>query len=213
MSTSKPSPALGPSDVPPPSYSESLTASQPANPIASRISTLISTHILPHLKANSTTTLVLVPFDVIPLFAPPAPETSKDAKASAYPGEKLVGFDPDEDPLLIRLSDTEGGLHFWRTVAVLRELTAQLCREMISRGYRIVTGGRSPMGLEWHSVQQAALVSGEARVRAEVKEVCLRVENAMGLYETRSGIAIVVKVELAYDENDDGDFVRDACRD
>ncbi|KAI4257516.1 MAG: hypothetical protein L6R42_005603 [Xanthoria sp. 1 TBL-2021] len=204
MSTSKTSTAPDPSNALPPSYSESLTASQPANPIAYRVSTLISTHILPHLKDNSTTTLVLVPFDVTPLFALPATETSKDAKASAYTGEKLVGFDSDEDPLLIRLSDTEGGLHFWRTAAVLRELTAQLCREMISRGYRVVTGGRSPMGLEWRSFQQATLMSGEARLRAEVKEVCLRVENAMGLYETRSGTAIVVKVELAYDENDDG---------
>ncbi|KAI4255080.1 MAG: hypothetical protein L6R42_006922 [Xanthoria sp. 1 TBL-2021] len=204
MSASKTSPALGPSDVPPPSYDESLTASQPANPIASRISTLISTHILPPLKANPTNTLVLVPFDVTPLFALPATEKCKDATAFAYPGEKLVGFDSDEDPLLIRLSDTEGGLHFWRTAAVLRELTAQLCREVSTRGYRVVTGGRSPMGLEWHSFHQATLMSGEARLHAEVKEVCLRVENAMGLYETRSGIAIVVKVELAYDENDDG---------
>ncbi|KAL8755013.1 MAG: hypothetical protein Q9199_003943 [Rusavskia elegans] len=203
MSTSK---ALGPSDIPPPSYDESLTASQPANPIASRISTLISTNILPHLKANPTTTLVLVPFDVTPLFAPPATETSKDAKPSAYPGEKLVGFDSDEHPLLIRLSDTEGGLHFWRTAAVLRELTAQLCREVISRGYRVVTGGRSPMGLEWHSFQQAKLMSGEARVHAEVREVCLRVENAMGLYETRRGIAVVVNVELGYDVKNDAAF-------
>lgn len=206
MSTSKPSPALGPSDAPPPSYNESLTASQPANPIAYRVSTLISTNILPHLKDSSTTTLVLVPFDVTPLFACPATEHCKEATAFAYPGEKLVGFDSDEHPLLIRLSDAEGGLHFWRTAAVLRELTAQLCREVSSRGYHIVTGERSPMGLEWHSMHQTALTSGEARLHAEVREVCLRIENAMGLYETRSGIAVVVKVELAYDENDDGDL-------
>lgn len=57
------------------------------------------------------------------------------------------------------------------------------------------------MGLEWQSVRQAELRGGEARVHVEVKEVCLRVENEMGLYETRSGIAVVVSVELGCDDD------------
>ena len=60
------------------------------------------------------------------------------------------------------------------------------------------------MGLEWQSLRQAELRGGEARVHVEVKEVCLRVENEMGLYETRSGIAVVVRVELGCDDDDDG---------
>ena len=59
------------------------------------------------------------------------------------------------------------------------------------------------MGLEWQSCRQAELRGGEARVHVEVKEVCLRVENEMGLYETRSGIAVVMSVELGC-ANDDG---------
>ncbi len=57
------------------------------------------------------------------------------------------------------------------------------------------------MGLEWQSFRQAELPGGEARVHVEVKEVCLRVENEMGLYETRSGIAVVVSVELGCDDD------------
>ncbi|KAI4095886.1 MAG: hypothetical protein LQ339_007124 [Xanthoria mediterranea] len=211
--SSKPSPTLSPPpDTPPPSYTESLTAPSAANPILHRISTLITTHILPHLRTNNSpkTTLVLVPFDVTPLF-PPTSSTStshKDAAtpppSSAYPGEKLVGFDADaaDHPLLIRLSSTEGPLQFWRTAAVLRDLTAQLCREVNSMGYRIVVSrGSSSVGLEWQSLRRAELKSGEARVHVEVKEVCLRVENEMGLYETRSGIAVVVEVELGHDDD------------
>lgn len=208
--SSKPSPTLSPPpDAPPPSYTESLTApSSAANPISHPISTLITTYILPHLNTNntSTTTLVLIPFDVKPLFCPAtstSTSTSKDPTlaASAYPGEKLVGFNTEEHPLLIRLSPSEGSLQFWRTASVLRDLTAQLCREVELLGYRIVSRGKSSVGLEWQSVRHAELKGGEARVHVEVKEVCLRVENEMGLYETRSGIAVVVSVELGCDDD------------
>lgn len=76
-------------------------------------------------------------------------------------------------------------------------------------GYRIVTRGESSVGLEWQSLRQVGLKGGEARVFVEVKEVCLRVENEMGLYETRSGIAVVVSVELGCDgggNDEEGEF-------
>lgn len=37
---------------------------------------------------------------------------------------------------------------------------------------------------------------GEVRVRVAMKEVCLRVENEMGLYETRRGMGVSVVVEV-----------------
>ncbi|KAI4273349.1 MAG: hypothetical protein LQ337_004698 [Flavoplaca oasis] len=206
MSASKGPPALDFPDAPPPPYTESLTNSQPATSLDCRVNTLISTHILPHISNKSTTTLVLVPFDVTPLFAQPANESSKDATPLAYPGEKLVGFDSDEQPLLIRLSQADGGLAFWGIPAVLRELTTQLIQTVRSMGYRVVPNAESSVGGEWRPADKEPLANGQARLLVEVKEVCLRIENEMGLYETRSGMAVVVCVELGYGETGAGDI-------
>ena len=40
------------------------------------------------------------------------------------------------------------------------------------------------------------LADGEARIATDFKEITLRLENEMGLFETRSGMAIVVKTEI-----------------
>lgn len=37
----------------------------------------------------------------------------------------------------------------------------------------------------------------------EMREACLKLENEMGLYETRSGRAIAVRVEVGVREEDD----------
>lgn len=49
---------------------------------------------------------------------------------------------------------------------------------------------------EWKSVEQPMLADGEARIATDFKEITLRLENEMGLYETRSGMALVVKTEI-----------------
>ncbi|KAL8662776.1 MAG: hypothetical protein Q9168_008202 [Polycauliona sp. 1 TL-2023] len=204
MSTSKPPTSPDPSNAPPPSYIESLTTSQPANPTASRVFNLISTHIQPHLNDAPTTTLILVPFDITPLFASPTSEKSTGGTALAFPGERLVGFNADDHPILIRLSDTDGGLRFWRSAITLRELISQLSSEVSSLGYTLMTKGKISVETGWQSSEQVVLARGEARLHADVREICLRVENDMGLYETRSGMAVIVKVELGFDpENDD----------
>ncbi|KAL9626074.1 MAG: hypothetical protein Q9204_007604 [Flavoplaca sp. TL-2023a] len=200
MSVSKSPPAMTFPDAAPPPYTESLINYQAATSVDRRIDTLISTHILLDMSNKSTTTLVLVPFDVTPLFAQPATESQKDTATSAYPGEKLVGIDSDEQPLLIRLSQADGGLAFWRAPAVLRELETQLCDNVRSMGYWVVPKAESSIGEEWRSADKEPLAYGQARLLVEVKEVCLRIENEMGLYETRSGMAVVVCVELGCDE-------------
>ena len=50
--------------------------------------------------------------------------------------------------------------------------------------------------VDWKGVERKGLGEGQARVRVQVQEVCLRLENEMSLYETRTGKAIVVKVEI-----------------
>ncbi|KAL8767853.1 MAG: hypothetical protein Q9209_005745 [Squamulea sp. 1 TL-2023] len=204
MPITKESPAAihEPSDESPPSYSESLNNSQPPNPITHRVRILISTHISPHIEGDSITTLVVVPSNVSPLFAPSAPTSLKDTASFAYPGEMLVGFTSHDNPTLIRLSGTENGLEFWRRPSVLHELQVQLRQELVALGYEIVLEAPSASGVEWKSADKVMLRRGEARANVEMKEVCLRIENTMGLYETRTGKAIVVRVELGRCEED-----------
>ncbi|KAL8835108.1 MAG: hypothetical protein Q9176_007102 [Flavoplaca citrina] len=200
MSARKGPPATTFPDAPPPPYTENLANARPATSLYRRVNTLISTHILPHISNKPTSTLVFVPFDVNPLFAQPANESQKDTATSAYPGEKLVGIDSDEQPLLIRLSQADGGLVFWRAKTVLRGLETQLSQTVRSMDYWVVPKAESPVGGDWRSADKKPLASGQARVLVELKEVCLRIENEMGLYETRSGMAVVVCVELGCGE-------------
>lgn len=60
--------------------------------------------------------------------------------------------------------------------------------------------------VDWSSVERTPLSDGDARASVEVTEVCLRIENEMGLYETRTGRALVVKVEVGVREDDDSDL-------
>lgn len=46
------------------------------------------------------------------------------------------------------------------------------------------------------SPDKGPLHEGEARIHIRMDQICLRVENAMGLYETKSGKALIVKVAI-----------------
>ncbi len=90
----------------------------------------------------------------------------------------------------------------------------QLHETLSFEGHRVVSGplkatANIPARIagsneaNWRSIERTPLSDGEARVSAEVTEVCLRVENELGLYETRSGKALVVKVEFGVGGDDD----------
>jgi len=203
MSTSK-SPLLLDSqsapDAPPPSYSESLSA--PRDDV-SRVPKFVESHILPHLHGDPTTTIVLIPSNVSTLIPEPTTFTSP----AAFSHESIVGFHSTENPTIIRLSGAENVLDFWRRGAVIRELESQLLMSLSDVGYTVVHASpkakaqassriAGSQNVDWKGVERKTLTEGEARVTAEVKEVCLRIENEMGLYETRTGRAVIVKVEL-----------------
>ena len=111
---------------------------------------------------------------------------------------------------MIRLHGAENTLEFWRQPAVIRDLETQLRAELWAGGHRLADDGeeinRNGTGMvgsnstsasvEWRFVEEAAVDEGELRVGVQIGDVSLRIENAMGLYETRAGKAIVVKVEL-----------------
>jgi hypothetical protein len=90
---------------------------------------------------------------------------------------------------------------------VIGELESQLRVRLSDVGYTVIHGSPKAKALgssriagsqnvDWKGVERKTLTEGEARVTAEIKEVCLRIENEMGLYETRNGRAVIVRVEL-----------------
>ena len=194
-----------------PPYSESVSSPQqhfspsylPQNITAARtslVSSLLSTHITPHLYQSalsgiSSTTLILVPSNVSSLH----PSSNVGSRG---PSETIVGFPSTENLTMLHLHGHENSLDFWRQVAVLQELGQQLRTHLRDSGYHVIRDsgaslqGSSSHDAEWRTVQEKTLGIGEARARVETMEICLRAENDMGLYETRTGKAIVVKVNV-----------------
>lgn len=187
-------------DAPPPSYTESLSAPQDH---VSRVPKLVESHILPRLHGDPITTLVLIPSNVSTLI----PETTSLTSPAAFSHESIVGFYSTANPTIIRLSGAENALEFWGRGAVIGELENQLRMRLSEVGYRVIHGSPNAktqassriagsQDVDWKGVERKSVTEGEARVTAEIKEVCLRIENEMGLYETRTGRAVIVKVEL-----------------
>lgn len=190
----------------------------------SNIRTLVSTYIHPHLHASalsglSKTTLLLIPSNISSLqprpFSPSNPTLSaNEVESDTFPGESIIGFASAENLSLIRLHGAENTLEFWRQEAVIRELDTQLKDELRRSGHRVVgdvaEGGKGPSetsreafarkdsfrSAEWKFTKAEAVSRGEVEVGVEFREICLRVENEMGLFETRAGKAIVARVEF-----------------
>ena len=212
-----------------PSYSESVTAPQhipstlPQNIAQARsalVTSLLTTHVAPHLyntslSGLSSTTLLLVPSNVSTL----QPSSSVDSKGTAtdglkFQGESIEGFFSTENLTIVRLRGRENSVEFWRQPAVIRELEQQLREHLRRQGHRVlgVDDVASPTNshaavstragffkkksnAEWKMPHKEALADGEVRTEVDIKDICLRIENEMGLYETRTGKAIAVKVD------------------
>ncbi|KAL9137881.1 MAG: hypothetical protein Q9175_000908 [Cornicularia normoerica] len=202
-----------------PSYSESVRSSQqrtshsylPQKIAAARtavISSLLTTYITPHLHGSAlsglaSTTLILVPSNVSSL-QPPGKIGSKTLSDSedGLPRETVVGFPSAENLTMVRLHGLENSIDFWRQLAVIQELGQQLRTHLLNSGHRVIgddetsTQGPSFPNADWRTVQKVTLGAGEVRTRVETREICLRLENDMGLYETRTGKAVIVKVDV-----------------
>lgn len=50
--------------------------------------------------------------------------------------------------------------------------------------------------VQWMSIKKKKLGPGEVDIGAECREISLRVENEIGLFETKSGFAVIVRVEV-----------------
>ncbi|KAL9597812.1 MAG: hypothetical protein Q9219_004889 [cf. Caloplaca sp. 3 TL-2023] len=201
---------------PPPPYSEiNHDYPTPASSVASHIRKTVTSHILPHLNdTNPLTTIVLIPSDVSALNPAPPSSVDNDSKtippdADSFKHQTPIGFPADENPILVRLSGLENRLAFWQKPAAVRTLRDLICAGLRKGGYHILPNPslgseeRAPEGhrtrgsevADWRFVERLALGMAEARVEVGVREVCARVVSAIGLFETRWGRAVVVRVE------------------
>ncbi|MCJ1273422.1 hypothetical protein MMC21_001213 [Puttea exsequens] len=208
----------------PPSYSDSISSPQPtslpqniAQARAALVSSLVKTHISPHLYGStlaglSSIILLLVPANVSSL--QPQNEIKDPSGDVKFRGESIEGFFSAENLTIVRLHGRENSIEFWRQPAVIRELEQQLRAQLSKDGHRVVRDdigtsanspstakpagffGKKPSSPDWKMPVVEALSEGAVRAAAEVKDICLRIENDMGLYETRTGKAILVKVEV-----------------
>lgn len=208
-----------------PSYADSVSVTQDTSPSLPRdlrtirkslVSSLLTKHITSHIQTSvlcglSSTTLILIPSNVIDLNPPTASSEKAADSAFTFPGEKLVGFPVTGNLSLLRLHEPENSTEFWRQPAVLQVLEQQLSVYLEQEGYHVAkqsdlrrtepgsvssSSSERSANKEWKTMEAATLREGEVRVGAEMKEICLRVENAMGLYETRTGKALVITVDV-----------------
>lgn len=188
-----------------------------------RIASLLTTHIHPHLPRSpldgiSSRTLVLIPSNVSALH--PIPVVAAEpgsyfnpfdvpADSTGFINESVIGFPSTENLALIRLHGHENALEFWSQDKVIRDLETQLKAELSGEGHQVVEGphqermhrlngksGATSDDAEWRAAREQVLGDGEVRVGIRIKEVSLRMQNVMGLYETRGGKALVIRVEF-----------------
>ena len=203
-----------------PSTSSGFLPHNLANARTTLISSLLTQHISPHLHTTalsglSSSTLLVIPSNVSSLKSP-SDNGSKDVSGqeNAFPGETIVGFPSAENLSLIRLRGQENSLEFWRQPAVIRELEEQLRTQLRWEGHHVIgdemenpkagsTGAKSAgffrkkaPSAEWKTPTVEPLGDGKVRTGVALMDVSLRIENEMGLYETRTGKAVVVKVDV-----------------
>ena len=121
---------------------------------------------------------------------------SKDpsSRPGTFAGEVVVGFPSRENLAIVRLQGDAQTLEFWRQELVIEELERSLCETL--QKDRLNVTAQASSDSQWRHLDGKALALGEATVGVEIRHICLRIQNQLGLYETRTGEALVVRVEF-----------------
>ncbi|KAI4164871.1 MAG: hypothetical protein LQ342_001504 [Letrouitia transgressa] len=182
--------------------------------------TLLNENIIPHLQQSilyglSKSTLLFVPSDMA-ILQPTSTGGANSELLPGFPGETIVDFPSSENPSLARLRGAENSFAFWRQQTALTELEQQLRDWFRGGGYTVLSEEipdvkaasinqvknmkkseiDSYPGSSWSYEEERPLRNGEVRTNVKIREVCLRIENEMGLYETRAGKVVMVRVQL-----------------
>ena len=139
--------------------------------------------------------------------------------------EEVIGFREGEYVKLVRLHGDEYNLEFWRQTAVISELSSALQTSLRKPGHSIALTPNAPTALsptgtkkshfdwrkkdkevplnsrkvyasDWRFEKEEALENGEVRIKIGLQDVSLRMQSEMGLYDTRTGKAVVVSCEM-----------------
>ena len=202
----------------PPSYVESvrshgtpLRASTEHYGGTDLVHSLLTDDIIPHIQTAIASGIISTTFVLIPSNAsslrPPADSNSK-AVSKGFSGEQLVGFPGTEELKLIRLLHPEDTCEFWQRLGSRQSLADSLHAYLVQEGYyfpediakaqpfEMLTGVPSNARAGWMTANEERLRHLEASINVMKQEVCLRIEDEMGLYGTRKGNALVVRVRL-----------------
>ena len=137
--------------------------------------------------------------------------------------ESIEGFAEDENVRLIRLRGNENGARFWEQPSVVSNLErgirqilglspdhtegwrANQCIQPGARPRKTFLGrlpkaatqaSKGPFADEIHRSAALDPMAPHVEVQVAVEEVCLRYETPMGLYDTRTGMALVIRVHF-----------------
>ncbi len=199
----------------PPSYAESVRHHEKVartqtgrEPGADLAYALLRNFVVPNIQGaisseTASITIVLVPSNVASL--QPLKEPDSKRVSDGFPGEQLVGFPKTEELKLIRLSDPDDTIEFWQRTGSRQSLSDSLHAYLVQEGFYfredIARAESSRAQAGWMTVSGEQLRHREASVSIVLQEVCLRIEDDMGLYETRRGKALVVKVRIGFDDS------------
>ena len=199
----------------PPSYAESTQRHEKAarnqtgqSSSADRAYSILTNYIVPHIQgasssATASITIVLVPSNVVSL--QPPREVDSKGLSEGFTGEQLIGFPNTEHLKLIRLSDPTDTVEFWQRSSSRQSLSDCLHAYLVQEGCYfsddIARAESSQTQAGWMTVNGEELKHCEASITVLLQEVCLRIEDEMGLYETRRGKALVVKVNIGHEDH------------
>ena len=164
-------------------------------------------YIVPNIQGaisseTASITIVLVLSNVASL----QPPREVDAKgvSDGFPGEQLVGFPTTAELKLIRLSEPTDTVEFWQRSSSRQSLSDCLHAYLVQEGCYfsedVARAESSQTQAGWMTVNGEQLQHCEASINIALQEVCLRIEDEMGLYETRRGKALVVKVNIGHED-------------
>ncbi|KAL9639219.1 MAG: hypothetical protein Q9164_001067 [Protoblastenia rupestris] len=193
------------------SHNRTITSNDKRSTLTAFITSLLDGYIIPNLpfppSLPFTNTLILIPTNHPTL----SPATASPTKTpAAFPGERVVSLPSSANATIIRLQESDFSIESLRQNTVLQELNHQLSTHLQHLGYFIkpiippaptATKPNPDISIhspsaEWNTPSKAVLAKGEVALDINLQNICLRIQNHMALFETRSGIALVIGVEI-----------------
>lgn len=202
--------------APTPSLPNQLTETR-----SQRIHSILTAYILPLLTSQALSGLYKTTFILVPSNTSTLPSTTGDETVVGFPSDdhiQLVRLHGSEhslefwrQPAVVRELESElkarltaSGHHIEEEQQQSPVAPPPISPKAPKRSFfsrresEKAVPVSNPVGgaSGWGTPNPASLGAGQVRVKVGLQDVCLRVVSEMGLYETRTGMAVVVGVEI-----------------